>query len=146
MNGENVFRLLRKMQEDKQVKTTGKLKAKTTNRNQKMKKELSKGDIFRKREEGFGYGTRLGETNTAPNYGRLQTGHKLATWKMKEFDEQKKQERNEQSSNLVDKSDIRPMGGRLDMFQHIYREWNEEEHIKQGKKDQVGTIIEEYET
>ena len=89
MNGENVFRLLRKMLEDKQVKTTGKLKAKTTNRNQKMKKELSKGDIFRKREEGFGYGTRLGETNTAPNYGRLQTGHKLATWKMKEFDEQK---------------------------------------------------------
>ena len=89
MNGENVFRLLRKMLEDKQVKTTRKLKAKTTNRNQKMKKELSKGDIFRKREEGFGYGTRLGEKNTTPNYGRLQTGHKLATWKMKEFDGQK---------------------------------------------------------
>ena len=89
MNGENVFRLLRKMLEDKQVKTTGKLKAKTTNRNQKMKKELSKGDKFRKREDGFGYGTRLGETNTVPSCGRLQTGHKLATWKMKEFDEQK---------------------------------------------------------
>ena len=27
---------------------------------------------------------------------------------------------------MLDRTDIRPMGDHLDMFQHVYREWNQE--------------------
>ena len=30
------------------------------------------------------------------------------------------------TQNMLDKTDIRPMGDHLDMFQHIYRDWNQE--------------------
>ena len=30
------------------------------------------------------------------------------------------------TQNTMDKTDIRPMGDHLDMFHHIYREWNQE--------------------
>ena len=37
---------------------------------------------------------------------------------------------------MLDKTDIRPMGDHLDMFHHMYREWNREadRHMLQWKK------------
>ena len=32
----------------------------------------------------------------------------------------------QKTQNTMDKTDIRPMGDHLDMFHHIYREWNQE--------------------
>ena len=32
----------------------------------------------------------------------------------------------QKTQNTMDKTDIRPMGDHLDMFQHIYRNWNQE--------------------
>ena len=31
----------------------------------------------------------------------------------------------QKTQNMLDKTDIRPMGGHL-MFQHVYRDWNQE--------------------
>ena len=32
----------------------------------------------------------------------------------------------QKTQNMLDRTDIHPMGDHLDMFQHIYREWNPE--------------------
>ena len=32
----------------------------------------------------------------------------------------------QKTQNTLDKTDIRPMGDHLDMFHHIYRDWNQE--------------------
>ena len=34
----------------------------------------------------------------------------------------------QKTQKMLDRTDIRPMGDHLDMFQHVYREWNREDH------------------
>ena len=43
----------------------------------------------------------------------------------------------QKTQNILDKVDLRPMADRLDMFQHVYREWKQEAgrltHVAQEK-------------
>ena len=48
----------------------------------------------------------------------------------------------ERIQNMLDKTDIRPMGDHLDMFQHIYREWNQEaDHLTNVGREKGATWI-----
>ena len=48
----------------------------------------------------------------------------------------------QKTQKMLDKTDIRPMEDHLGMFQHIYREWNQEaEHLTHEKKGRLGTPI-----
>ena len=43
------------------------------------------------------------------------------------------------TQNLMDRTDIRPMGDHLDMFQHTYRDWNQEaDHLTHVARDKRG--------
>ena len=48
----------------------------------------------------------------------------------------------QKTQNMLDKTDIRPMGHHLDVFQHIYRDWNQEAahltHVAR-EKERLGT-------
>ena len=47
----------------------------------------------------------------------------------------------QKTQNTMDKTDIRPMGDHLDMFQHIYRNWNQEAdrltHVAREKRSNM---------
>ena len=46
----------------------------------------------------------------------------------------------QKTQNKLDKTDIRPMGDHLDMFQHIYREWNQEaDHLTHVAREKGAT-------
>ena len=42
---------------------------------------------------------------------------------------------------MLDKTDIRPMGDHLDMFHHIYRDWNQEaDHLTHVAREKRGYL------
>ena len=47
----------------------------------------------------------------------------------------------QKTQNLMDRTDIRPMGDHLDMIQHIYRDWNHEaDHFTYVAKEKKGPL------
>ena len=54
----------------------------------------------------------------------------------------------QKTQNMMDKTDIRPMGDHFDMIQHIYRDWNQEaDHLTHVAREKGATwnsyVIEE---
>ena len=46
----------------------------------------------------------------------------------------------QKTQNMMDKIDIRPMGDHVDMFQHIYRDWNQEaDHLTHVARERGAT-------
>ena len=52
----------------------------------------------------------------------------LVEWKL-EVNNQKFRTEVRKTKNLLFKRDIRPMSDHMDLFQHFYRDWNEEKEI-----------------
>ena len=46
----------------------------------------------------------------------------------------------QKTQNMLDRTNIHPMGDHLDMFQHIYREWNQEtDHLTHVAREKGAT-------
>ena len=57
---------------------------------------------------------------------RLESDCELDEWEKWKINDQKFRMMVQKTQNMLDKTDTRPMGGHLDMFQHFYRDWNQE--------------------
>ena len=46
----------------------------------------------------------------------------------------------QKTQNMMDKTDMRPVGDHLDMFQHIYRDWNHQaDHLTHVAREKGAT-------
>ena len=58
----------------------------------------------------------LGDSNLVVNW--MNGRWKINNWKFRKVIQK--------TQNMLDKMDLRPMADHLDVFQHVYKEWNEE--------------------
>ena len=83
----------------------------------------------REHNEGEGQaeelGPRLEESDEGSGCGRLQSGCELAEWKVEEKQTKVQSRCSEDAESVGQKTDIRLMADHLDLFQLIYRDWNE---------------------
>ena len=76
-------------------------------------------------------------SNENADSARPKFDFELDEWEM---EDQKFRMMVQKTQNMLDKTDIRPMADHLDMFQHIYRDWNQEaDHLTHVARDKGAT-------
>ena len=67
----------------------------------------------------------MGSPTEHPDLGCFKFDCQLVEWEVEDQPPQV-QDDGQKTQNMLDKTDLRPMGDHLDLFQHIYRDWNQE--------------------
>ena len=78
-----------------------------------------------KEREKLRMGSCLEKPNEGSDHGRLQPDRELAEWRMEEKNQKFRTGVQKTQYMMMDKTDIRLLGDHLDMFQDIYRDWNQ---------------------